>query len=243
MATTETLVEAKPREAKSKNAARRVRKAGAVPAVVYGAGKNAVAVSVDPKQIARILHSDSGHNSIFDLQLDGERTKAMIVDWQYEPIKGALLHIDLKRIAMDKRLKVEVPIVLKGEPYGVKTEGGILEQVLREVEIECLPADIPGHIDLDVTDLKFGEVRRVKDLPHDSEKIKFLTPEDAVVCHVIAVKEIVEATPDAAAAEAAATPAEPEVMKKGKQDEEGAEAAEPAKGEKKADKAEKKEKK
>ena len=241
MATTDTLVEAKPREAKSKNAARRVRAAGAVPAVVYGAGKQAVSVSVDPKQITRILHSDAGHNTIFDLQLDGEQTKAMIVDWQYEPIKGALLHIDMKRIAMDKRLKVKVPIMLKGEAFGVKTEGGILEQVTREVEIECLPADIPGHIDLDVTELKFGEVRRVKDLPHDTAKLKFLTSEEAVVAHVVAVKEVVEPTPEAAAAEAAAAPAEPEVMKKGKQEtEEGAEgAAEPAK----AEKAEKKEKK
>ena len=241
MAMTETLVEAKPREAKSKNAARRVRKGGAVPAVVYGAGKNTVSISVDPKQISRILNSETGHNSIFDLQLDGEKTKAMIVDWQYEPIKGSLLHIDMKRIAMDKRLKVEVPIQLKGEAYGVKTEGGIMEQVLREVEIECLPGDIPGHFDLDVTELKFGEVLRVKDLPHDEGKIKFLTPEDQVVTHVVAVKEVVEATPEAVAADAAAAPAEPEVIKKGKQEAEGAEAAaaEPAKGEK----AEKKEKK
>ncbi len=243
MATTDTLVEAKPREAKSKNAARRVRKAGSVPAVVYGAGKNAVSVSVDPKQIAHILHSEAGHNTIFDLQLDGEKTKAMIVDWQYEPIKGALLHIDLKRIAMDKRLKVQVPIVLKGEAFGVKTEGGILEQVTREVEIECLPADIPGSLALDVTELKFGEVRRVKDLPHAEGKLKFLTPEDAVVAHVVAVKEVVEPTPEAAAAEAAAAPAEPEVIKKGKQEaEEGAEAAAEAPPAK-AEKAEKKEKK
>src|SRR5512141_2012700 len=126
MAMTETLVEAKPREAKSKNAARRVRKAGAVPAVVYGAGKEAVSIAVDPKQITRILHSEAGHNTIFDLALGGEKTKAMIVDWQYEPIKGSLLHIDLKRIAMDKRLTVKVPIALKGEAYGVKPEGGIL---------------------------------------------------------------------------------------------------------------------
>ena len=242
MATTETLVEARPRRASTKNAARRVRKAGSVPAVVYGAGKNAVSVSVDPKTITRILHSETGHNTIFDLQLDGEKTKAMIVDWQYEPIHGALLHIDMKRIAMDKRLKVKVPIALKGEAFGVKTEGGILEQVTREVEIECLPVDILGHIDLDVTHLKFGEVLRVKDLPHDESKHKFLTPADAVVAHVVAVKEVVEVTPEAAAAEAAAAPAEPEVIKKGKQEtEEGAEAAaaEPAK----AEKAEKKEKK
>jgi large subunit ribosomal protein L25 len=238
MALNEQIVEAKPRAAQGKNAARRVRKAGAVPAVVYGAGKDALSVSVDPKQIRRILHSDAGYNSIFDLELDGEKTKAMIVDWQYEPIKGSLLHIDLKRIAMDQRLTVEVPIVLKGEAYGVKTEGGILEQVLREVEIECLPADIPGHIDLDVSALKFGEVLRVKDLPHGEGKLTFLTAEDQVVAHVVAVKEVVEATPEAAATEAAAAPAEPEVIKKGKAEtEEG--AAEPAKPEK----AEKKEKK
>ena len=242
MATTETLVEAKPRQATSKNAARRVRAAGAVPAVVYGAGKDAVSISVDPKQISRILHSDTGHNTIFDLQLDGEKTKAMIVDWQYEPIKGALLHIDLKRIAMDKRLKVKVPVVLKGEAYGVKTEGGIMEQVQREVEVECLPADIPGSLILDVTELKFGEVLRVKDLPHAEGKLKFLTPEEAVVAHVVSVKEVVEATPEAVAADATAAPAEPEVIKKGKAEtEEGAEpAAEAGKGEKKAEKKEKK---
>ena len=235
MALMETLVEAKPRQAQGKNAARRVRKAGSVPAVVYGAGKDAVSVAVDPKQISRILHSGAGHNSIFDLQLDGEKTKAMIVDWQYEPIKGSLLHIDLKRIAMDQRLTVEVPIHLKGEAYGVKTEGGILEQVLREVEIECLPADIPDEIALDITELKFGQVLRVKDLPHGEGKLTFLTPEEQVVAHVVAVKEVVEATPEAAATEAAAAPAEPEVIKKGKQETaegEGA-AAEPAKAEKK----------
>ena len=235
MAMTETFVQAKPREAKNKNAARRVRAQGGVPAVVYGAGKNALSVTVDPKQISRILHSEAGHNTIFDLQLDGEKTKVMIVDWQYEPIKGALMHIDLKRIAMDKRLKVEVPIVLKGEAYGVKTEGGILEQVLREVEIECLPADIPGHIDVDISELKFGETLRVRDLPHGEGKLKFLTDEDQTVAHVVAVKEIVEPTPEAAA-EAAAAPAEPEVIKKGKQETaegEAAPAAEPAKAEKK----------
>src|SRR6266542_5946627 len=153
-ATPSNMLEAQARTPGNKNAARRVRVAGKVPAVVYGAGKDAVSVAVDPRQVKSILNSKTGHNTIFDLALDGEKTKAMIVDWQYEPIKGALLHIDLKRIAMDKVLRVEVPIVLKGEAYGVKTEGGILEQVLREVEVECLPADIPGHLDLDVTELK-----------------------------------------------------------------------------------------
>ena len=242
---TETLVEAQPREADGKNVARRLRKSGKVPAVVYGAGGPAVSVSVDPKQITRILQSASGYNTIFDLQLDGERTKAMIVDWQYEPIKGALLHLDLKRIAMDRRLKVEVPVVLKGEAAGVKQQGGILDQVLRQVELECLPGDIPSHIEADVSHLAFGQVLRVSDLQIDRSKVKVLTPAEQAVAHVTSVKEEVVATPETAAAEAAAAPAEPEVIKKGKQEaEEGAEAA-PEKAEKpeKPEKAEKKEKK
>ncbi len=231
------LVEARPRPAKGKNEARRMRRSGSLPGVVYGARKEPVAVALDPKQVARILHSEAGHNTIFDLQLDGERTKAMIVDWQYEPIKGALLHIDLKRIAMDQRLRVKVPIVLKGEAAGVKQQGGILEQVVREVEIECLPADIPSHLEADVTNLVFGQVLRVSDLPHGEGKLRFLTDENQVVAHIVSVKEVVTPTPEAAAAEAAAAPAEPEVIKKGKQEaEEGtpeAEAKKPAEKEKK----------
>jgi large subunit ribosomal protein L25 len=190
--------------------------------------------------VTRILNSETGHNTIFDLALSGgERSKAMIVDWQYEPIKGTLLHIDLKRIALDKVLKVSVPIILVGEAAGVKQEGGIMEQMLREVEIECLPGDIPSHIDADVSDLTFGKVLRVSDLPH-SDKLKVITEANQPVAHVTSVKEEVVAAPDAVAAEAAA-PAEPEVIKKGKQDaeEEGAEAA-ADKGEKKAEKKEKK---
>ena len=238
-ATTEKFnVKAAGRDGRGKNEARRLRKSGSIPAIVYGAGKAPVPVSVDPKQIFRILKSDSGHNTIFDLELDGEATKAMVVEWQTEPIKGSLLHIDLKRIAMDKKLVVTVPIVLKGEAYGVKTEGGILEQVLREVEIECLPGDIPAHIDVDVSHLKFHEQLRVKDLPHAEGKLEFITDENQVVAHVIAVKEVVEATPETAAAEAAAAPAEPEVIKKGKQ-ETAEEGAAPA-GEEKKEKKEKK---
>ena len=243
----QNTLEAQPREAGNKNAARRVRQEGKIPAVVYGAGKDSLSVTVDPRHVLRILHSQTGHNTIFDLSLSGnggehakaEHTKAMIVDWQYEPIKGRLLHIDLKRIAMDKVLTVSVPIMLKGEAAGVKQEGGIMEQILREVEIECLPADIPTHIDADVSQLTFGMVLRVSDLPH-SDKLKCLTDANQPVAHVTSVKEEVVATPDAAAADATAAPAEPEVIKKGKQetDEEGAEAA-PAK----AEKAEKKEKK
>ena len=264
---TSTTLEAQPRAAGNKNVARRVRRGGKIPAVVYGAGKQAASVSVDPRQVLRILHSETGHNTIFDLSLDGgERAKAMIVDWQYEPIKGKLLHIDLKRIAMDQRLKVMVPIELKGEPAGVKQQGGLLEQmlreveveclpadipsfieadvselvfgkVLREVEIECLPADIPGHIDVDVTELTFGKLIRVEDLPH-SEKLKFLTDANQMVAHIVSVKEVVEETA-VAAVDATAAPTEPEVAKKGKQDAEGAEGAAPAAdkgGDKKKDK-------
>jgi large subunit ribosomal protein L25 len=232
-----SVLEAQPRTPGTKNDARRVRKGGKVPGVVYGAGKDALSVSLDPRQVTRILNSKTGHNTIFELAiLDGERAQAMIVDWQYEPVKGALLHIDLKRIAMDKKLAVEVPIVLIGVAAGVKQEGGIMEQVLREVEIECLPGDIPTSIEADVSELTFGKVLRVADLPH-SDKIKFLTDENQPVAHIITIKEEVVAAPEVLA-EAGATPAEPEVIKKGKQDAEGEEGAEAP-----AEKGEKKEKK
>src|SRR5215471_6275056 len=223
VADTSTL-EAHPRTPGTKNDARRVRRGGKIPAVVYGAGKSAVPVTVDPRQVSRILHSETGHNSVFDLALDGEKTKAMIVDWQYEPIKGSLLHIDLKRIAMDQKLRVNVPIELIGEPAGVKQQGGLLEQIVREVEVECLPADIPNVIELNVAELVFGVVLRVADLPKN-EKVRLLTDADQPVAHIISIKEEVVATPESAAAEAAAAPAEPEVIKKGKQEtEEEAEA-------------------
>jgi large subunit ribosomal protein L25 len=221
------LVEAQHRtpESRGKNEARRVRVTGRIPAVVYGAKKDSIAVTVNPKQITKILHSDSGHNTIFDLQIgDGNsaKEKVMIVDWQYDPIKSTLLHIDLKRIDMNKTIRVAVPIQLVGESAGVKQQGGIMDQVLREVEVECLPTDIPSHIDVDVSQLVFGQVIRVSDLPHGG-KLKFLTPEDQTIAHITTVKEEVVATPEAVAAEGATT--EPEVIKKGKQEaEEGAAA-------------------
>jgi large subunit ribosomal protein L25 len=227
------VVTANPRAGKfNKNAARRVRAAGKIPAILYGSGQDAVAVEVDPKQIARILHSESGHNTIFDVEVAGQPpAKAMIVDWQREPIKDMLIHIDLKRIALDKVLRVRVRVKLLGIPIGVKTEGGILDQVRREVEVECLPADIPSHIDVDVSNLEMHQVLRVSGLPH-SDKIKYLTREDATVAHVVSIREEVVAapeTPEAAAAaaaagtaaapgEAGAAPVEPEVAKKGKQE-------------------------
>jgi large subunit ribosomal protein L25 len=231
-ADTSTL-EAQPRTPGTKNDARRVRREGRIPAVVYGAGKSSVPAVVDPRQVSRILHSETGHNSVFDLALDGEKTKAMIVDWQYEPIKGSLLHIDLKRIAMDRKLRVNVPIELVGDPEGVKTQGGLLEQIIREVEVECLPADIPKLVELNVAALVFGVVLRVADLPK-SDKVKFVTDADQPVAHIISIKEEEVATPEATAADAAAAPAEPEVIKKGKQEaEEEGEAAPAEKKEKK----------
>jgi len=211
------VVVAKPRVGKfNKNAARRVRVAGKIPAVLYGAGHEPVAVEVDPKQISRILFSEAGHNTIFDVQLGtGAASKAMIVDWQREPIKDQLIHIDLKRIALDKLLRLKVRVKLLGIPVGVKAEGGILDQVMREVDIECLPADIPSHIDVDVTGLAMHGVLRISDLPH-SDKIRFLNAEDATVAHVISIREEVAPAADAVAAEAAAPGTEPEVAKKGK---------------------------
>jgi large subunit ribosomal protein L25 len=223
------VIVAKAREGKfNKNAARRVRVAGKIPAVLYGSGHDPVAVEVDPKQILRILYSETGPNTILDVEVAGQPvTKAMIVDFQREPIKDKLIHIDMKRIALDKVLHVRVRVKLLGVPIGVKTEGGVLDQVLREVEIECLPADIPGHIDVDVSELGMHQVLRVSGLPH-SDKIKYLSAEDATVAHVVTIREEVVATPEtvegAAAAVPGAVPAageagapgEPEVIKKGK---------------------------
>ncbi|MCL2660362.1 MAG: 50S ribosomal protein L25 [Acidobacteriaceae bacterium] len=229
MAVTETVV-ALPREGRfNKNAARRVRVSGKIPAVVYGAGQDAVAVAVDPKVITKILHSDKGHNTIFDLTVEGRAAaKAMIVDWQYEPIRGTLLHIDMKRIAMDKVMRVSVPVQLVGIPVGVKTHGGILEHVMREVEIECLPADIPGHLDIDVSALELHGLVRVADIPR-SDKLRVLADEDTTVAHVTIVKEEVAPAPEAAEA----APAEPEVAKKGKAETEEAAPAADAKAAKK----------
>ncbi len=219
MATAE-VVDAVAREGKfNKNAARRVRVAGKLPGVIYGAKEAPVAVELDPKQMLRILHSESGHNTIFDLNVSGTKAKAMIVDWQFEPIKDRLIHVDLKRIALDKAMHAEVPIVLTGIAFGVKNENGVLDQVLREVEIECLPGDIPSSIEVDVTALKIGDVIRVSDLPHGG-KFKFITDEEATVAHVSLVKEEVETTEALAAAE------EPEVAKKGKGEAGAAPAAE-----------------
>ena len=211
-------VVATPRTGKfNKNHARRVRVEGKIPAVVYGAGIDSVAVTVDPKVVTKILHSEAGHNTIFDLNVEGATlVKAMIVDWQHEPIKGKLLHADFKRIAMDKAMRVSVPVLLTGTAIGVKTAGGVLDQILREVEIECLPGDIPDHLDVDVSGLEMYGAIHISDLPQMGS-IKYTLDPTTLVAHVTEIKEEVVAE--------VAAPAEPEVAKKGKGD---AAAAAPA---------------
>ena len=225
MANVAQSITATPRTGKfNKGFARRVRMQGLIPAVVYGAGQPSVAVTVDPKVITKILYSDAGHNTIFDLAIEGgDAGKGMIVDWQNEPIKGHLLHIDIKRIAMDKAMRVSVPVHLTGTAIGVKTHDGILGQVLHEVEIECLPGDIPSHIDVDISELDINGAIHISDLPH-SKSIKFLGEENALVAHVTVMKE------EAAEEPAVAAATEPEVAKKGKTDApDAAAAAAPAK--------------
>jgi large subunit ribosomal protein L25 len=218
-------VEAKPREDRGKNAARRLRRQGQVPAVLYGGDGKSLTLAVNAKQLAAILRSQSGHNTIFKVKLPTGDQSAMLKDWQVDPLLGSLLHVDLLRVAMDVRMHVMVPVHTFGEPQGVKLQGGIFEMVTREVEVECLPSDIPKEIRVDVSELMIGKQLRAGDLPLDGAKIKLVTDPQRVVAHVVALRAEEEKPAEAAAAEAAA-PAEPEVIKKGKKEaEEGEEAA------------------
>ena len=231
-------VEAEARETFGKNAARRLRHSGRVPAVVYGGGGPSVSLTVDPKGIGRILRSKAGHNAIFTLQIpDKAPARVMLRDWQWEPLRGDLMHVDMVRIARDEKLRVRVPVRITGEPQGVKSQGGVLVVVLREVEVECLPDDIPEHITVDVTDLVIGRQLRVADLPV-AASVKVLAEPGRVVAHVVAPKA--EAAPVAEVVEVAPTPAEPELIRKRKAEEEGAEEAEEGKAEAKKEKKEKK---
>ncbi len=221
-------VEAELRAARGKNEARRLRQRGRIPAVVYGAYKEPVAVAVDPGAITRILHSPTGHNTIFNLAVrGGETTPVMLADWQYHPVRDALLHVDLKRIDPARRIRVSVPVAAHGEARGVKQQGGLLELVAREVEIECLPDEIPEHFTVDVSGLWIGQSIRAGDLPM-SGSMRLISPPDTVLAHVVALRGAAAAAPTEAAEAAAA--AEPEVIKKGKKEE--TEAAE-GKGKKK----------
>ena len=222
----EILVSAQGRSERGKNAARRLRAKGLVPGVVYGGKGESVAVSVDPKTLLKVLRSEAGRNTILSLDLgDAGKTSAILKSWQVDPVNERFIHADFYRIAMDVAIKVKVPILAKGEARGVKVDAGILEIVMREVEVECLPGDIPERIEVDVTDLGIHGAVRVSDLKI-SDKVKILDEAEQIVVHVVSVKE--EAAPTAAApaeGEAAtpAAPAEPEVMKKGKKEEEPAE--------------------
>lgn len=210
----EITVVAEPRPSRGKNAARRLRAAGRIPAVLYGAGRPATAVALDPNQIHKILFSPTGHNTIFDVQVDGQEScPAMIVDWQHDPIHGRLLHVDLERIDLTRKLRVKVPVHVEGEPRGVKQQGGLMEIVTREIEIECLPDRIPEHFTVDVRPLLIGQNLRAGDVPL-GEGIELRSAPETVICHVIALR-----TSETAAAEAAPEVAEPEVVKKGKAEE------------------------
>jgi large subunit ribosomal protein L25 len=218
-------VEAKPRDDRGKNAARRLRRQGHVPAVLYGGEGKSLTLAVNAKQLAAILRSESGRNTIFKVKLSTGDQAAMLKDWQVDPLLGSLLHVDLLRVAMDVRMHVMVPVHTFGEPQGVKLQGGIFEMVTREVEVECLPSDIPGEIRVDVSELMIGKQLRAGDLPIDTAKIRLVSDPQRVVAHVVALRAEEEKPAEAVAAEAAA-PAEPEVIKKGKKEaEEGEEAA------------------
>ena len=218
-------ITAKPRQTRGKNEARRLRVQGLTPGVVYGAGSESVAVAVNPREVAKILHSKSGHNTIFNLAVDGSTTPVMIVDYQNDPVRDSLLHVDLKRIDLTKRILVKIPVIVTGEPKVVKLQGGLLEVIKREIEIECLPNEIPEGFTVDVTELMIGQNLRAGAIPL-TESQKLMSSPDQVIAHVIALKAEEEVA--APVAEGAAPPAaaEPEVIKKGKKEEEAPAAEE-----------------
>jgi large subunit ribosomal protein L25 len=211
----ELVLEAKRRDQFGRNNAGRLRRQGSIPAVLYGGASPAESVSVDPKALMQILHSQSGANTLIALKLDGAGdTRVLVKEYLLDPVSHKLLHADFYRVAMDKVLRVTVPIHLTGEAKGVKAQGGVVDFVHRELVVECLPADIPGHIDVDVTELMLHDGVRVRDL-QSAGKWKALSDADMLIVHVVAPKVEAEPAPAEGAA-APATPAEPEVIKKGK---------------------------
>lgn len=202
-------IAAEGRATRGKNEARRLRVSGRAPAIIYGTGRDPVAVAISPKEVNKILLSSTGHNSIFDVAVDGGTPEpVMIVDWSYEPVKGNLLHIDMQRIDLTKRIKVKIPVHVHGEPKGVKQQGGVLDVVTREVEVECLPDDIPADFRLEIASLEINQAIRAADLPMTNSMKLVMAPE-AVIVHIVAPK---------LDAETAAAAGEPEVIKKGKKD-------------------------
>jgi large subunit ribosomal protein L25 len=225
----EITVSAEQRETRGKNEARRLRVRGMAPAVLYGSDRPAVAVSVNPKDVNRILRSSLGHNTIFQLTVKGlEETPAMIVDWQTDPIRDTVLHVDLKRIDLTQRINVKVRVQTVGEPEGVKVQGGLLEVIGREVEIECLPNEIPDSFTLDVSALLIGQNLRAGDISL-SGSMKLISAADLVIAHCVAMKAEEAPAAEVAVEGAPAAPAEPEVIKKGKKEDEAADEKEKGK--------------
>ena len=220
------VVEGAPRTERGKNEARRLRVTGQVPATLYGGKGGPLSLAVNAKQLTAILRSESGHNTLFEVDFAGKKEPAIVKDWQVDPVSGKLLHVDLLRVAMDVRMRVKVPVHTFGEPSGVKVQGGVYEVVTREVEVECLPADIPTEFRMDVSGLMLNQSLRANELPINKAKLKLLTDGNAVLAHVVALR--VEEEKPVEAAVVAAVPAEPEVIKKGKKEVEGEEGAEPA---------------
>src|SRR6185295_15723422 len=208
------VVAAQSRTESGKNANRRLRGQGLIPGVLYGAKKETIPVAVSPKEIVSILRSASGENTLFDLDLGGSKRKVILKECQREPVKGQLLHADFYEVALDKAIEVKVHVEIQGVPVGVKTQGGVLDFVTRELEVQCLPMDIPEKLVVDVSELEIGKHVRVSDIKV-SDKVKVLTEADIVVVHVVAPRAEEEVAP-AAEAVAAEGAAEPEVIKKGK---------------------------
>ena len=225
----QVIVETSPREDRGKNAARRMRQSGQIPAVLYGGKDDTLTLAVNAKQLTAILRSESGRNTIVKVKTPSGEQSAILKDWQVDPVQGSLLHVDLMRIAMDVRVRVRVPVHTVGDPQGVKLQGGIFEMVTREVEIECLPSEIPGEFRVDITELTIGKHLRAGDLPFDPEKIRLVTDPQRVIAHVVALRAEEEKPAEAVVTEVEAA-TEPELIKKAKKEaeegEEGAEAEE-----------------
>jgi large subunit ribosomal protein L25 len=231
----DATLEAKKRDGRGKNEARRLRVSGQIPAVVYGARKDGqapegVPVAVDPKEVLRILHSESGANTLINLKLEGGvESRVMVRDYQLDPVTHQLLHADFYQLAMDREIVVSVPIVVKGEAAGVKQQGGLLDFVTRDIQVQCLPTDIPEHIDIDVSELMLHQSIRVKDIA-SNPKWKAVTDGETMLAHIVMPKAEESAATTAAEgaavapAAAAAAAAEPEVIKKGKTEKEAEEA-------------------
>ena len=219
----DATLEAVKREGRGKNEANRLRAGGRIPAVVYGTAKDGkapegVSVAVDPKALLRILHSDSGVNTLINLTVEGSESRVMVKEYQLDPVTHHLLHADFYQLAMDKAITVTVPVLLKGEPRGVKTQGGLLDFVTREIEVLCLPTDIPEHIEIDVSEMLLNQSVRVRELPQ-SDKWKAVSDGETMLVHIVMPKAEESATATTEVA-AAPTTAEPEVIKKGKEEKE-----------------------